>query len=107
MFPPLAVYFVWKRVPNMVVQSPEPEIIRAQLERVLASTVFQNAGRARTLLGFLVDRILSGQGEQLKEYTLGTEALGRSESFDPRTDPIARVEASRLRSRLEMYYATE
>jgi Tol biopolymer transport system component len=91
----------------MAVEGPNPEIIRAQLERVLASTAFQNAGRASTLLRFLVERILSGQAEYLKEYTLGTEALGRSESFDPRTDPIARVEASRLRSRLEMYYATE
>ena len=45
--------------------------------------------------------------DRLKDYTLGAEALGRGDDFDRRTDPIARVEASRLRSRLELYYATE
>lgn len=38
---------------------------------------------------------------------MGAEALGRGNSFDPRTDAIVRVESSRLRSRLSHYYATE
>ena len=38
---------------------------------------------------------------------MGAEALGRGESFDPRTDAIVRVEISRLRNRLSHYYATE
>ena len=50
---------------------------------------------------------LDGRAHYLKEYTLGAEALGRGESFDARIDPIVRVEASRLRGRLELYYATE
>ncbi len=50
---------------------------------------------------------MSGLGEQLKEYTLGVEALGRGAAFDPRTDSIVRVEASRLRSRLDAYNASE
>jgi Tol biopolymer transport system component len=59
------------------------------------------------LLRFLVEQTLNGHAERLKDYTLGSEALGRGDGFDPRTDPIARVEASRLRSRLDLYYATE
>jgi hypothetical protein len=59
------------------------------------------------LLRFVVERTLNGQGEQRKEYTLGAEALGRGDEFDPRMDSIARAEASRLRSRLTLYYATE
>jgi TolB-like protein len=43
----------------------------------------------------------------MKEYTIATQALGRNESFDPRTDPIVRAEVSRLRNRLEQYYATK
>ncbi|MBV8841808.1 MAG: helix-turn-helix domain-containing protein, partial [Bryobacterales bacterium] len=42
----------------------------------------------------------------MKEYTIAVKALGRGESFDPRIDSIARVEVSRLRSRLDQYYAT-
>ena len=57
-----------------------------------------------TLLEFLVNAVLEGRAQYLKEYTLGAEALGRGADFDPRVDPIARVEASRLRGRLELVF---
>ncbi len=81
--------------------------VRAELERVLSSSVFEGAGRSRVLLKYVVEQTLTGRAEQLKEFTIGAEALGKGESFDPRTDPIVRAEASRLRSRLERYYAGE
>jgi serine/threonine-protein kinase len=81
--------------------------VLGELERILASRAFQGAGRSGSLLRFLLERTLAGQTEQLKEYTVGAEALGRGNSFDPRTDAIVRVEISRLRSRLSHYYATE
>ena len=88
----------------------EPLIDRAgilqQLERVLSSSVFRRADRSSALLRFIVEQTLAGQADRLKEYTLGAEALGRGESFDPRTDPVVRAEASRLRTRLEQYYET-
>src|SRR5687767_7364830 len=86
---------------------PAPDETTAQLERMLASGVFRGAARSSTLLRFLVEQTLAGQADRLKDYTLGAEALGRGERFDPRTDPIARVEAGRLRQRIELYYATE
>jgi dipeptidyl aminopeptidase/acylaminoacyl peptidase len=88
-------------------EAPSATAVEAQLERVLGSTTFRGAERSRTLLRFLVTETLQGRGDELKEYTLGAEALGRGSAFDPRTDPVARVEASRLRSRLDVYYATE
>jgi Tol biopolymer transport system component len=84
-----------------------PTAVAEQLERVLKSDVFRAAGRSSKLLRFLVEETINGRADHLKDYTLGAEALGRGDSFDPRTDPIARVEASRLRSRLDLYYATE
>ncbi len=83
------------------------ESVRAALERVLASATFGSAKRSAKLLEFLVIAVLEGRAQYLKEYTLGAEALGRGADFDPRVDPIARVEASRLRGRLELYFATE
>lgn len=85
----------------------QPSSVIEQLERMLQSEVFRGAARSSALLKFLVEETLDGRAERLKDYTLGSEVLGRGERFDPRTDPIARVEASRLRSRLELYYATE
>jgi Tol biopolymer transport system component len=88
--------------------SPVPaSAVHEELDRVLASETFRGAERSRSLLRFVVEETLEGRADRLKDYTLGAEALGRGEQFDPRTDPIARVEASRLRSRLDLYYATE
>ena len=83
------------------------DLVRAALARVLASDTFAGAKRSAKLLEFLVIAVLEGRAQYLKEYTLGAEALGRGADFDPRVDPIARVEASRLRGRLQLYYATE
>jgi eukaryotic-like serine/threonine-protein kinase len=83
------------------------ETIRGQLNKILSSSLFAGADRSRALLKFVVEQSVNQQTDRLKEYTLGAEALGRGDSFDPRTDPIVRAEASRLRSRLERYYAAE
>jgi len=78
-----------------------------QLSKILASPVFQGADRSTSLLRYVVEQAVSGETARLKEYTVGSEALGKGTSFDPRTDPVVRAEASRLRSRLEKYYSTE
>src|SRR5258708_28059272 len=43
----------------------------------------------------------------MKECLLGAQLLGRGDSFDPRLDPIVRVQAGKLRSRLQRYYDGE
>jgi serine/threonine-protein kinase len=52
-------------------------------------------------LRLTVERSLAGQAGELKEYLLGVEVFDRKASYDPRVDPIVRVEARRLRSKLE------
>ncbi len=84
-----------------------PESIRAELGKVLASRAFRQAGRSSRLLRCAVESALDGQGERLKEYSLGVDVFGRGEDFDPRIDPVVRVEAHRLRSRLKAYYQSE
>lgn len=88
-------------------QKPTAAEVREQLARILASENFRNAQRSSALLRYLVEQTLAGRSDSIKEYTLGVDVLGRNESFDPRMDPIARVEASRLRNRLEAYYGSE
>src|SRR5262249_22823144 len=79
----------------------------SQLDKVLLSESFKASERSSNLLRFLVGQAVNGQSARLKEYTVATEALGRGASFDPRTDTIVRAEMSRLRNRLERYYAIE
>lgn len=83
------------------------EAVRAELDRIVASTVFRRAVRLRTLLRYLVTEALREPDLVLKEYHIGIEIFGKPDSFDPRSDPIVRVEAGRLRLKLKSYYAVE
>lgn len=83
------------------------EQVAAELERILGSKGFANAGRLSRLLRYVVERTLAGEADQLKEYAVGVEVFDRDDKYDPRLDSIVRVEAGRLRSRLEEYYNDE
>ena len=82
-------------------------VVENQLTRVLASKGFAHSARMARFLRFTVERALEGAADQLKEYVLGIEVFDRKSSYDPRVDPIVRVEARRLRSKLKNYYANE
>jgi TolB-like protein/Tfp pilus assembly protein PilF len=86
---------------------PTPGEVRAALEAVLACTPLKGSERLRRFLQLVVEETLSGRGDRLKEYVIGVEALERPASFDPRTDPVVRVEAMRLRAKLADYYRAE
>jgi len=78
--------------------------VHKQLRRVLASDGFRNSRRMTNLLRFVVSETLAGHQRRLKEYVIAVEVFGRDESFDPRTNAVVRVEASRLRHRLREYF---
>jgi Tol biopolymer transport system component len=79
-------------------------VIRAQLERILASDVFSRSKHLRRLLSFIVEQSLAGQGHSLKESVLAHELYGKGTDFDGGTDPVVRVDARRLRDKLREYY---
>lgn len=54
----------------------------------------------------LVTKVLRAEEDEIKEYFLAVEVFGR-ENFDPRIDTIVRVQARRLRLKLQEYYRTE
>jgi len=81
--------------------------IRQQLDRILASKTFRQVDRLQRFLGFIVSETMAGHGDNLKEFLIGIEVFGKEASFDPRMDPIVRVQARRLRARLTRYYKEE
>ena len=87
--------------------SIDGEKIRQQLERILASKAFRQVDRLQRFLSFIVTETLGGHGDNLKEFLIGIEVFGKESSFDPRMDPIVRVQARRLRARLTRYYREE
>ena len=83
------------------------EAIHAELDRILSSATFIRSKRLGRFLRFTVEQCLEGRQNSLKEYLVGVEVFNKLETFDPRIDSIVRVEARRLRSKLERYYQTE
>jgi adenylate cyclase len=81
--------------------------VRAELDRILATKGFSSAGRLTKLLRYAVEKTLAGETDQLKEYAVGVEVFERDGNYDPRLDSIVRVEAGRLRTRLDEYYNGE
>ena len=93
--------------PRHVDMSLAPDDVRAQLERILASQVLKGSEQLKRLLRLTVERALEGRAELLKEYNIGLEVFQRPPDYDPKVDPIVRVQARRLRAKLDEYYATE
>ena len=82
---------------------PSAEDVRRQLGRLLASDGFANADRMSRFLRYVVERTLAGESDRLKEYAIGVDVFDRNEAYDPRIDSIVRVEAARLRSKVDEY----
>jgi adenylate cyclase len=86
---------------------PGANEVRAELERILSSRCFQQAGRSSEFLRFVVEQSLAGAADRLKGYTIAIEVFNRPADFDAQADPLVRVEAGRLRRRLLEYYVAE
>ncbi len=80
--------------------------IREALDRVLGSPEFDASARGRRFLQFIVEETLAGRADRLKGLTIAIDVFGRDATFDPRHDPVVRIEAAKLRRRLERYYLT-
>ena len=85
-----------------------PAVARAEaegeLERLLADSRFHLSERNRAFLRYLAEARFSGQSKGVKAYSVAIDVFGRPSNFDPNTDPIVRIEATRLRTSLEQYY---
>jgi tetratricopeptide (TPR) repeat protein len=83
----------------------KPESVIAQLERILTNPPLESSPSLCRFLRYVVEETLAGRASSLKEYSLGVAAFDRGDEFDPRMDPIVRVQARNLRVRLGQYYA--
>ena len=83
----------------------DPE--REEVEWLLASGVLGRSDNLRRVLRYICEEHFQGRADQIKEYTIATEALGRRPEFDPQTDTIVRVTVHALRKRLLDIYQNE
>jgi len=78
-----------------------------QVQRVVASKTFKTSEVHRNLLTYLAEKSLSGEAQNLKEYTVGLDVFGKPSSYDPRQESVVRMHVGRLRQKLTEYYRTE
>jgi Tol biopolymer transport system component len=82
-------------------------LIRNQLEKILTGSGFIHSVRMCRFLRYVVECSLSGDADRLKESVIGVAVFNRPPSYDPKVDPIVRVEARRLRDKIHEYYERE
>jgi hypothetical protein len=77
------------------------------LDLVFRSQTFSRSDRLKSLLRFLCEAEIEGRSDDLKEYAIGIEVLGKPAEFSPGEDSSVRSRAYELRRKLEKFYATE
>jgi Malectin domain len=83
---------------------PHPDLVRAELDRLLQCDHFKNSRRCRTLLSYLVEETIAGRGDQLKERLVGINVFGRNPDYETAEDPVVRNAAIEVRKRLAQFY---
>ncbi len=94
-------------VPTSLQPSFTPAEIGAHLDRVLASEPFRNSRRSQEFLRFVVNQVLEGREESIKERNIAVEVFQRGLGYNSSEDSFVRVKAGEVRRRLAAYYATE
>jgi hypothetical protein len=81
----------------------DPPEVRAHLNRLLSSPEFQNKEKLKAFLHYVVEAVLSGQADRIKQTTVGVDALGYAPAEV--SEATVRAHARRLRVALNQYYA--
>ena len=104
-FQPLYLNLLMSKLPENIesLDITKKEIIE-QLDHILTSDLFSRSKVLSTFLKYIVEETLENRTEQLKEYTIAVNALGKNSDFNPQTDAIIRIHAGRLRRLLYKYY---
>ncbi len=80
------------------------ELLRDQIERIVRSDEFRTSEVLRRLLTYLYDKAARGEADNLKEYVVAIEGLGKPASYDPQHNSAVRIQVGRLRQKLAEYY---
>lgn len=81
------------------------EALEACLQKILSSPSFVSSGKLGRFLRYVVEETLEGRADRVKGYAIAVSVFDCGDRFDPQTNSVVRVEATRLRKRLEDYYA--
>src|SRR3984885_5454287 len=84
----------------------ETNEVTAALSRILATPAFIRSPRLAEFLRYVVEQRGAGRTDAPKELEIGARVFGKPLDYDPRIDPVVRVQARLLRFKLHEYYET-
>lgn len=93
--------------PNILDDPPTVEERRALVERIAASEQFRRSTRLRDFLLYVGRQSLINGCPEINEQEIGIKVFGRSPSYIRSQDNIVRVNATELRKRIDLYFASE
>ena len=85
----------------------DPELCQDALQQVLKSHAFARSEQAKSFLRYVCETTIAGHAGDIKEYSIGVQALGRPANYSPSDDSSVRRRAYEIRQRLEEFYSTE
>ena len=94
-------------VEEQALSAPEAAAVRRQLEALVRDDLLRSSRRSIAFLRYIVEETLLGNGEYLKERTIGVNVFGKALTYDTNLDHVVRTAASELRKRLALYYGRE
>jgi len=80
------------------------DLVRKELSQILRYEEVKNSQILSRFLEFVVEKKLSGQEDEIKEYTIAVKGLGKPRDYNPQLDASVRIHAGRLRRILTQYY---
>ena len=93
--------------PNERLDQPSVEERRALIDRIAASSQFRRSTRLRDFLLYVGGQSLKDGCPEIHEQEIGAKVFGRKTTYDRSQDNIVRVNATELRKRIELYFASE
>jgi hypothetical protein len=87
--------------------SSDDKILLNEIERILHSEELRGSEVSRRLLKYLAEKSVTGEADELKEYIVAIDGLGKPASYDPRHNSAVRIQVGRLRQKLAEYYRRE
>ncbi len=88
-------------------QSPTDAEKLALVQRIATSSHFRRSARLRDFLLYVSRQEIRNPSAEVHEQEVGAKVFGRSPDYDRSQDNIVRVNATELRKRIELYFATE
>jgi adenylate cyclase len=88
-------------------QIPDHSRAELALEKVLGSQTFSEMPRLKRFLEYVVTETIAGRGDRLKGVVIACDVFDKTDPDEAQSTTIVRVEAGRLRRRLNDYYQHE